>query len=55
MGLDQYAFARKGEPLDDFDGNSSSEEEIEICYWRKHPNLQGWMENFLTDRDWETL
>lgn len=33
MGLDQYAFATR-------DGNDR-----EIAYWRKHPNLQGWMEN----------
>ena len=34
MGLDQYAFA--------VSSNGSKEE---IAYWRKHPNLQGWMEN----------
>jgi hypothetical protein len=34
MGLDQYAFA--------IDNNGEKEE---IAYWRKHPNLQGWMEN----------
>jgi len=61
MGLDQYAFARKGEPIEatedytyeDFEGNRhveqrtyvSYEEEHEVAYWRKHPNLQGWMEN----------
>jgi len=38
MGLDQYAYAV------DKDNNKT-----EICYWRKHPNLQGWMENL-----WET-
>lgn len=32
MGLDQYAFATK-------DGVDR-----ELAYWRKHPNLQGWME-----------
>ena len=32
MGLDQYAFATKGD------------EKHEIAYWRKHANLQGWME-----------
>ena len=32
MGLDQYAFAAKGD------------ESYEIAYWRKHANLQGWME-----------
>ena len=34
MGLDQFAFA--------IDNNGEKEE---IAYWRKHPNLQGWMEN----------
>jgi hypothetical protein len=34
MGLDQFAFAV---------ANNGSKEEI--AYWRKHPNLQGWMEN----------
>jgi len=38
MGLDQYAFARKGE------------ENIEISCWRKHANLQGWMEDLYTSR-----
>ena len=36
MGLDQYAYsAAKAESWD----NSK-----ELAYWRKHPNLQGWME-----------
>jgi len=34
MGLDQFAYA--------VDNNGEKEE---IAYWRKHPNLQGWMEN----------
>ena len=38
MGLDQHAFARKGE------------EEIKLMYWRKHANLQGWMENLYRER-----
>lgn len=38
MGLDQYAFA--------IDNNGEKEE---LAYWRKHPNLQGWME-----RLWES-
>jgi len=33
MGLDQYAHA--------IDNNGEREE---LAYWRKHPNLQGWME-----------
>lgn len=38
MGLDQYAYARK------------NDEEIEIAYWRKHPNLQGWMEGLYLEK-----
>ena len=38
MGLDQYAFARKGE------------ENKEIMYWRKHSNLEGWMANLYHSR-----
>lgn len=33
MGLDQSAWLK-----------SSDSEPVEIAYWRKHPNLQGWME-----------
>ena len=61
MGLDQYATARRGEPhkvpqtwtTTDADGNEEEvveyynewEDSKELAYWRKHPNLQGWMEN----------
>ena len=61
MGLDQYATARKGEPrtvkseytYTDHDGNEHEgvdeylewDDSIELATWRKHPNLQGWMEN----------
>ena len=34
MGLDQFAYC--------IDNNGEKEE---LAYWRKHPNLQGWMEN----------
>ncbi len=33
MGLDQFAKARK-----------EGKKEVELACWRKHPNLQGWME-----------
>ena len=36
MGLDQYAYAAA--KADSWDKSK------EIAYWRKHPNLQGWME-----------
>lgn len=38
MGLDQYAFATR-------DGV-----ERELAYWRKHPNLQGWMEQLWEEK-----
>lgn len=39
MGLDQYAYiASKADT--DYDDSSRQE----LAYWRKHPNLQGWME-----------
>ena len=44
MGLDQYAFARRGEPVEKEDGLEYPEQ-VEIAQWRKHPNLQGWMKN----------
>jgi len=36
LGLDQYAYAAA--KADSWDKSK------EIAYWRKHPNLQGWME-----------
>ena len=61
MGLDQYGIARKGAArkvpqtwtTTDEDGNEKEvveyydewDDSIELATWRKHPNLQGWMEN----------
>lgn len=57
MGLDQYAYvaARAGQQGEFYDGAEFDKESgefqnpkvtkpREIAYWRKHPNLQGWME-----------
>lgn len=57
MGLDQYAYAaaRAGQYDEFWQGaerdattgemfNSKVSQPREIAYWRKHPNLQGWME-----------
>lgn len=55
MGLDMYAYvARKGQAAeywqnvtwdkDTQEETSSVEKPREIAYWRKHPNLHGWME-----------
>ena len=54
MGLDQYAYvaARAGERDEFYEGaefvngdlvNPKIPKPREIAYWRKHPNLQGWM------------
>ena len=43
MGLDQYAYVA-AKPGDDYHTRQ------EIAYWRKHPNLQGWMENLWEER-----
>ena len=66
MGLDQYAVARKGEPrkvsqtwtTTDADGNEEEvveyynewDDTIELATWRKHPNLQGWMQNLYYEK-----
>ena len=58
MGLDQYAYvaARAGQNSEWWEGaeldpdtrdyrNSKLDKPRELAYWRKHPNLQGWMES----------
>jgi len=55
MGLDQYAYvAAKAGTYDEYYSDENYEKEdddptkfrkpTELTYWRKHPNLQGWME-----------
>lgn len=41
MGLDQWAYARK------------NGENIELMYWRKHANLEGWMADVYYNRGGE--
>jgi len=50
MGLDQYATARRGEAKKDDEGFTYYEDSMELSYWRKHPNLQGWMENLYYEK-----
>ena len=61
MGLDQHAYvtAKAGDydryyrdALYDEDGqiSSSHPKPRELAYWRKHPNLQGWMERLWQER-----
>jgi hypothetical protein len=63
MGLDQYAYvaAKEGQydefyetgkwdaVQQDYVGSTVSKP-VEIAYWRKHPNLQGWMEQLWLNR-----
>lgn len=63
MGLDQYAYvaakanerseyyeAEEGEFIDGEWKVPGKTEPREIAYWRKHPNLQGWMEHLYFQR-----
>ena len=45
MGLDMYAFATKAKPNKEVDFSTNNFQPEEIHYWRKHPNLHGWMQN----------
>ena len=69
MGLDQYAVARKGEPrkvpqtwtTTDAAGNEEEvveyynewDDTIQLAEWRKHPNLQGWMQELYYEKGGE--
>ena len=50
MGLDQYATARRGEAQTDDEGYTYYEDSKELAYWRKHPSLQGWMEDLWIEK-----
>lgn len=46
MGLDMYAQVRSTKPETAVDfRNEEGAEDRELHYWRKHPNLHGWMES----------
>lgn len=58
MGLDQYAFKIKKGKIksamphpDSINGDDLKE----ISYWRKHPNLQGWMHKLYEQRGGEEI
>ena len=46
MGLDQYAYVAAQANAEWYGDNHR-----ELAYWRKHPNLQGWMENLWRSRN----
>ena len=43
MGLDMYAYRAS-------QANSKYDDNHEIAYWRKHPNLHGWMERLWEEK-----
>ncbi len=45
MGLDMYALSTKAKPETEVDFSTKNFEQTELHYWRKHPNLHGWMQN----------
>ena len=45
MGLDMYAFSTKAKPKTEVDFETKNFKPEGIHYWRKHPNLHGWMQN----------
>jgi hypothetical protein len=66
MGLDMYAYvaAKAGQHNDYYDGaefneqtreleNKTVSKPREIAYWRKHPNLHGWMERLAESKKLE--
>jgi len=53
MGLDQYAVGRRGEKLTDAEGYEYYNDNIELAYWRKHPNLQGFMQELYYEKGGE--
>lgn len=60
MGLDQYAYVAaranahndyyEAEYGDDDTKKGTTAKPREIAYWRKHPHLQGWMENLWLEK-----
>jgi hypothetical protein len=51
MGLDMYAYALTRAPEREVD--FKADDGAEIHYWRKHPNLHGWMERLYREKGGE--
>jgi len=45
MGLDMFAYRTSIKPESATDFSINGDDTTEIQYWRKHPNLHGWMES----------
>lgn len=48
MGLDMYALVTTMQPENPVDFNT--DDATELHYWRKHPNLHGWMEALYVEK-----
>ena len=57
MGLDMYAYKTKFKPSKEVDFQDELEQaEVkleDLHYWRKHPNLHGWMEDLYYEKGGE--
>jgi hypothetical protein len=55
MGLDMFAYKMKHKPSKevDFQEEIQDVESVEVHYWRKHPNIHGWMENLYRSKGGE--
>lgn len=50
MGLDMYAYATKANLSSDVDIKIRECDALQFYYWRKHPNLHGWMEELYREK-----
>lgn len=53
MGLDMYAYrVKRGMVTEqvDFEVPENADDQSVLHYWRKHPNLHGWMERLYYDK-----
>ena len=53
MGLDMYARTLRNRPNQVVDFHEPGEGVEEIFYWRKHPDLHGWMERLYREKGGE--
>ena len=56
MGLDMYAYVAtksgaQEEYYEEVNANGTATQPRELAYWRKHPNLHGWMEQLWRSRN----
>lgn len=48
MGLDMFAFTMEAQPTSDVDFTVNANRELH--YWRKHPDLHGWMHRLYREK-----